>query len=173
MTVSLNLSDTLVDAVVAKLTAEMPARVATIRSESAAASEDASWLISPPAQIVPDGINEVAVTPTLVVMEGRTSKIEWSSIHEFIPWTQIHVVIFEEAIDRGVLARKLRRQARAVIESIWDSAPQQQLDSPAAPGTRIKMVSFDPGPAGRATQGNLGWRGTYVVTFLAQQLEGS
>jgi hypothetical protein len=167
VTLNLNWSETLVDALVAKLQAEMPARVQTIND---AVTDGVT--INPPAVVVADGLNEISQTPALIVLEGRTPRFEWEGGHGFISWTQLHVTIIEEAVARQVIARKLRRQARAVIESVWDSAPVQQLGAPAADGTRIKMLSADPGPANRWSSTGTGWRGFYVVTFLAQQIEG-
>jgi hypothetical protein len=143
------------------------ARVATIND---AVTDGVT--INPPAVVVADGLNEISQTPALIVLEGRTPRFEWEGTHGFISWTQLHVTIIEEAVARQVIARKLRRQARAVIESVWDSAPAQQLGAPAADGTRIKMLSADPGPANRWSSTGTGWRGFYVVTFLAQQIEG-
>jgi hypothetical protein len=170
MSVNLNLSETVMSAVAAKLAAQMPIRVSTI---NAALPFGDPATIQPPAQILVDHINEIQATPTLIVAEGPTLRPEWEGTHGFIAPIQIVVVIYEEAVDRQTLVMKLRRQARAVVESIWDGDPVEMLGPPAADGTTIRPTGINPGPLGGETATQLGgWRSVRVVTFLAKQLEG-
>lgn len=98
--------------------------------------------------------------------------------HSFISQTQLVVYVFAEDPDRARLDRRLKRYLRAVIESLWDDAPQQKLDgvSPNGIGTaavfNLVVQATRPGPVSQPDVEVAAWRSWMGVIFLAEQLEG-
>lgn len=161
-----------VDAIVHKLRQGMPARVAQINIE-----KDDGIVITAPAneQYYTSGQGDSAVVaPFFVVVEGP-SEFDGEGPHSFIIGGQYLVSIVEEDADRSTLGRKMQRQVRAIIETLWDDDPKEALAHPAdpdAPNVAYDLVPVRtfPGPVFDDDTPST-WRGIYRVLFQAKQLE--
>jgi hypothetical protein len=177
----LKLGEVIVDAAVAKLKAGMAARVATINADY----NDAAVIAAPKTT---GGSNPLdgsdyftaaqesfASTPAIFVMEGPATLDAGESPHEFITVTKLLVFVADQDANRQVLGKKLQRLARAVIEVIWDDAPQEKLTAVAPfanqdAAWRIHLESTTPGRVFEPSEGDE-LRGFYLIVFSAKQLE--
>lgn len=167
--VSLTGHDEVVAAVVAKLQANMPARILTI-------NQTATWgpQLATPGDVDyytsgVSSLDELPRAPAIIVAEGQTPMREGDGTHSFIEHTDILVYILEQDTDRGVLGTRLQRQARAVQEAVWDSDPMERLD--AAWSYRIFPKAITPGRV-FDPDADLMWRAFYLVIFESQQQQG-
>ena len=176
MTVSLKLAEPLVEAVKAKLILNMAARVATINDDASLPAITPA--LKPPAtsDFFTSGLSLMPPNqPAFVIAEGAMEIVpDTEGPHSFIAATEVAVYILEADPDRQQLGKRLTRQARAVIESLWDSDPKEALvkadGSPLA--YRLTPTRTAPGPVFDPDQETSFFRAWYLVTFLAEQLEG-
>src|SRR5690242_15632552 len=107
----------------------MPARVAAINSDAGLPSlnpplsePDESAYYTAPKNPMPPSM------PAIVVVDGNMDiSPESEGPHGFIGETEIGVFVLDEHADREVLVKRLQRLTRAVVESLWDSDPQERL----------------------------------------------
>lgn len=163
----------LVDAAIAKLQANMPARIQSINAErsdgiTCVAVDNARYFSSMKRQIPPPG-------PAVLVMDGAmTLDPRGEGPHSLLTNVKLGIYVLEEDSDEEKLARKLWRQTRAVIESLWDAAPQEQLAMPTGTGTaayKIVPMQTVPGPAFEPEGRGPALRQYYCVTFMLTRLE--
>lgn len=170
MTVRYQGAEVIVDAIVAKLKANMPQRAAAINTERAD-----SILIEPPADgdYYTAAVRTLGRAPAVLVMEGRTGlRTGAEGPHELMTDTRLAVYVYDEDGDEQRLGRKLQRQASAVVESLWDSDPKEQLAS--ADGLvawRLIPVESTPGAAFEPEGDGAPWRAFYLWVFLASRIE--
>jgi len=170
MTVRYQGPELVVDTIVAKLRANMPQRAAAINAEKADLI-----LIEPPADsdYYTAAPRTIGRAPAILVMEGRTSlPPRQEGPHSLMTQTLVAVYVLEEDGDEQRLGRKLQRQASAVIESLWDSAPAEQLAN--ASGTvafRIIPLESTPGPAFEPEGDGASWRQFYLWVFQINRIE--
>lgn len=171
MTATFKGSEVIVDAIVAKLKAEMATRVAAINTEkndgitiTAPASD--RYFVAAQRSIAPG-------SPAVLVMDGPMSRDgRGESFHEVPTVTRIGVWVRDEDFVEETLARKLQRLSRAVIESLWDGTPKEELYTGTtriawriAPEATIPGPAFDPDGAGT----NLA--AYYITIFQVNRLE--
>jgi hypothetical protein len=171
--VNLKLSEPLIEAAKTKLQANMPGRVATINADSSLPdiqpplkAPEASTYYTAPLSPMPPAM------PAIVVMDGALAIEPLSEgPHSFITNTQLGVFIVEEHQDRQVLGKRLQRLSRAVIESLYDGDPKEQLS--LADGTsafRLMPLRTEPGPVFDADRPDT-YRSFYLVIFMVAQVE--
>lgn len=176
MSISLVGHDVVVAAVVSKLKAGMPARIAALNQEST------SVILATPGDVDyytsgVSSLDELPRAPAIIVAEGNTPQREGDGPHSFLEHTDILVYILEQDTDRQVLGTRLQRQARAVQEAIWDDAPTERLPDPNSPtsGADWSLRIFPKGiTPGRVfdPDADLYWRAFYLVIFESQQQQG-
>lgn len=155
----------IVDATVAKLRRGMAERVSAINQDGTLVPLS-SPLLAPVAYYT-SGAQSIPVAPAIIVAAGPSEFGEWAA-HGYAHEPSIGVFILEADADRQALGRRLMRQARAVLETLWDDDPREALSGVAvriAPtGTRPGRV-FEP-------ETDDAWRGFYTVQFNALAYEG-
>jgi hypothetical protein len=161
---SLRLGEYAVELAKAKLQANMPSRVADINADASLPRIDP--LLSDQHTYYTSGLESIPGTPAIIIAEGPASFGE-EGPHTLTLDLEIGVWVLEADPDRQVLGKRLQRQTRAVIESLWDSQPQEQLDSKAF---RIMPTRTQPGRVFEPDQVDQ-WRGFYLTVFNVQQIE--
>jgi len=164
--------EALVDAVIAKLQANMAARVAAINAEkddgiTIVAPDNSRYFASAKRQIPPPG-------PAVLVMDGRMGlDARGEGPHTLSTTTSIGVYMLEEDADEETLARKLWRQSRAIVESLWDDQPKEQLLNADGSllGWKILPTRTTPGPAYEPEGKGPSLRQFYLTTFTVSRLE--
>lgn len=167
MTVSLNLSEVIIDAAIAKLNAGIAARIATLN----AAKNDSVTLVAP-VNIYPFGKPQglLADFPAYVVtVYGESPVYEKEGAHSFIYSEGIAVMVAEQDPDRERLGRKLLRHQRVIIETLWDDAPREALTNSAF---TLEPVKHIPGPIFEPNDDSPVYEGYFIQVFIARQLEG-
>lgn len=165
MTATLKLHETLIVAAIAKLKAGMAARVATINAEKA----DGITLTVPGSDdFYYGGVGEIPRAPAVVVTVGD-DQFDKEGPHSLLAVMQLLVYVIDEDPDRQRLARRLHRQTRAVIETLWDDAPQEALTGSAY---TLRLVGGKAGPVeAPEPDGRSPWRAGRLVVFAATQAE--
>src|SRR6266498_2222594 len=166
---NLRLAEPLVEAVKVKLQANMDARIATINADPSLpridpplkTPDDSAYYTAPLSPMPPS-------MPGIVVMDGALSlDPSGEGPHSLSTQTQIGVFVMDEHFDRQVLGKRLQRLTRAVIESLWDSSPQEQLSTAA---WRIIPLRTEPGPVFDTDRQDT-FRSFYLTIFTVSQLE--
>lgn len=169
MTVALGLGETIVDAAILKLASGAAARCAAINAEK----NDAITIEAPPAEsIIPFGsvAGPIQTAPCYIVtLFGESPVYQGEGAHGFIYGEQLAVMVLEEDPDRQRAGRKLLRQQRAVIETLWDDAPREQLDGAAF---LLQPVRHIMGPTFEPTADVSAYRTYLIQIFTARQYEG-
>lgn len=162
---TLDLGEAVIDGVIAKLSAGMPARIAAINAET---PDD--WVLEPPAEYYFGGVSEIPAAPAAIIFQLPTDgEHEAEGPHSFVWIADIGVAIVEEDYDRQRLARKLLRQVKAVAEVLWDDEPREQLQDGAF---HLKFVRDDPGPVQEPTAEGSFWRAMHIAIFRVRSYEG-
>lgn len=172
---SLRMDEILVESIIAKLqgvggvNSGWPGRANEINTEKG----DDIYIAAPDVGAYYEGrMNELPATPACFVLAGQGSYREQGN-HSLLTSYDIYVHIVDSDVNGPRLARRLMRQARAVLEVLYDDTPMEQTYVQGAVGSvaayRIFPKSSIPGavfePSGE------GWRGTYVFVFRAEQEE--
>jgi hypothetical protein len=170
--VSIKGGEVLVDALVAKLKAGIPARLNLINAEY-----DDGLSLDAPKAFYTSGLSAIPEAPALIVAEGPMNvDPELETPHGITTDTMLGVYILEQDPDRQLLGKRLQRQARAVQEAAWDDAPQEQLVAVNGPRSgqvcayKLMVEGTQPGRVFDPDTDD-SWRGFYLVTFRATQLE--
>ena len=163
---SLKLGEPLVEAVKAKLQFNMPSRVAAINADSTLPPIPSDLLVPDETSYYTSGLQAIPAAPALIIAEGPTAFSE-SGPHTLMTDTEVGVWVLEADPDRQVLGKRLQRQTRAVIESLWDSPPLEQLTTTAY---RIFPTRTQPGRVFEPDQDD-SWRAFYLTIFSVQQIE--
>lgn len=170
MTEFKGLGEVVVDAVIGKLQNGWADRAGAINT----AYNDMVQITAPGVGDYFEGrMSQVAVTPAVFVIAGP-AKFNEQGAHSMTVEYEINVHIVEEAQTGPLLARRLLRQARAVIECLYDDPPQEAAyirgQTTVIGPYRIFPKRVVPGvvfqPSGDDT-----WRGTYLIVFTCQQEE--
>lgn len=169
MPITLKLGEAIVDAAIAKLVNGAAARCAAVNTE-----KNDSIVIEAPAQadIIPFGspAGPLQKAPCYVVTTfGESPVYQSEGPHGFFYGEQVAVMILEEDPDRQRVGRKLLRQQRAVIETLWDDPPREALEGSAF---MLKPFRHLPGPTFEPTNDVSAYRSYLIQIFLATQLEG-
>lgn len=175
----LKLNEAVVDAVVAKLKNGWPARAAAINAATAddlaiSAPRLAGGAALDGSDFYKSGYGSIPQAPACFVVEGPAEFTE-EGAHGFIFMPMILVRVLEEAADRQQLATKLRRQARCVIEVLYDDAPREVLFEAGTQtilAHRIFPIEAAPGPTFRPENETDLFRSHYDVIFRVEQSEG-
>lgn len=170
----LGLGEPIVDAVIAKLQAGVPARIATINAADTngvtvtAPSDDDYYF---------GGADQIPRAPAYIVTEGRPADgalYENEGPHSFIYADTIVVAVYDEDVDRQHLARKLLRHKRAIIEAVWDDDPKERLADANGNSVafHIAPITHEPGPVlDPEDTGSQTWRGYHAVVFTTRKAE--
>lgn len=163
---TLKLGEVVVDAVLAKLQAGYANRVSEINAEKA----DAIVISAPdPSDFYFAGVSELPRAPAVIVTQLPTDgEHEPEGPHSFTWSGDIAVVAYDTDTDRSHLARRLQRHVRAIVEILWDDAPQEGL---AGSAFYVKFVRDDPGPVSSAQDTGSVWSGMHVAVFRCSQAE--
>jgi hypothetical protein len=162
---SLKLGEFAVEAVKAKLIANMDSRIAAINTDASIPTLDPP-LVSPLAYYT-SGIESIPDAPAIIIADGPAQFGEEGPHTLILDPIEIGVWVLEADPDRQILGKRLQRQTRAVIESLWDSPPQEQLNANAF---RIFPTRTQPGRVFEPDQVD-SWRGFYLTIFAVQQIE--
>jgi hypothetical protein len=173
---SLKLGEPLVEAVKAKLQANVAARIEAINNDAALPILTPSLKVPADVDYYTSGLAAIPRAPAYVIAEGPMEvSPDTEGPHSFISQTEIGVWILEEDKDRQLLGKRLQRQVRATMEALWDSAPQEALakadGSPLA--FRLIPLRTQPGRVFDPDQQTEMWRGFYLTIYQVEQLEGS
>lgn len=164
MTVTLKLSEVVIDLMIAKLQAGLASRVATINTEKA----DGITITAPADSQIFLGFPDVEPSePSIFLLELPGADYTEEGPHGFQFTTDIAVVVYDLESDRQRLGRKLLRQARAATEVLWDDSPAEKLDATAF---HLKVIRHDPGQI-FPQQFQSHWTGVYGVVFRVWQIE--
>ena len=161
---SLKLTEAIATAMIAKLREGMPARIAQINDQFG----DEVVMRPPDDDHYFDGrMKNLAKTPAIFVMEGPTIFNQEGS-HSFLTSTEMRVYVFESDQNGILLARRLRRQTRAMIETLWDDPPLARLE-----GSAYSLVPrrTSPGVALTNPESPDAWQSFNVTVFRAEQEE--
>lgn len=166
----MRLDEVIIDAVVAKLQAGWPDRIGQINAEK----NDRIVCLAPPNELYFVGrMSQIPGAPAVFVLSGAGSFVEQGA-HSMTSRYEVHVHVVDQAQTGPELARRLMRQARAVLEVLYDDPPQEKLwvagTTDVLSAFRIFPIRTVPGSVFSPT-GNEGWRGTYVIVFRAEQEE--
>lgn len=148
---SLQLTELLIEAALHKLKQGLPARIATINAEAGPASAHTEVTISVPSDddYYPFGSDQIPRCPAIVVTEGSDgAEFTGEGPHSLSVQQQIHVAVIDEDPQRQRLGYKLLRLRRAVIETMWDDDPKEQLPNPeggAAAAYHLQVERVIPG----------------------------
>jgi hypothetical protein len=167
---ALSLTEPLIDAAIAKLRQNVPARIAAINGEYADAvvarpPQDGDYYFG--------GMSDLARAPAVIVTDGGTGDQDVTAEegpHSLGASFDLLCFLVEEDTDRQRLARRLLRLERAVIESLWDSDPREQLVVVRQGVERrvyIRPVRLVPGPVFEPAQGSSMYRQWRAVVFRA------
>lgn len=161
---TLRLGEYTVELVKAKLQANMASRIAVINT-------DPTLPVLDPPLAIPDsyytsGLQSIPDAPAIIIAEGPASFSE-EGAHTLKLDIEVGVWVLESDPDRQLLGKRLQRQTRAVIESLWDSQPQEALDQIAY---RIFPTRTQPGRTFDPDQ-NDNYRGFYLTIFNVEQIE--
>lgn len=165
---SLRLSEVIVDAAIAKLRNGAGARCAAVNVEK----NDGITIEAPaPSDIYPFGApGPIQKAPAYIITPfGESPGYQGDGPHGFIYGDMLAIMILEEDPDRERVGRKLLRQQRAVIETIWDDPPREQLEGSAY---TIQPARHILGPTFEATDDISSWRAYLIQIFSVQQQEG-
>jgi hypothetical protein len=158
----------IVDALVAK--ANMPQRLLAINAEKAD-----RILLEPPADsdYYTAAVRTIGRAPAILVMEGTTTfPPGQEGPHSLMLNTRVAVYVLEEDSDEQRLGRKLQRQSSAVVESLWDSPPAEQLaDANGVVAWRIFPIESIPGPTFEPEGEGASWRQLFLWIFEVRRLE--
>lgn len=169
---NLKLGEQLVELVVAKLKAGMAARITTINADAtlqAYARGDFQLDTPKASSYYTSGLSTIPEAPAIIVAEAPAEFGE-EGPHSFLTRTQIAVWILEQDPDRQRLGKKLQRQSRAVMETLWDDDPKEALVS-GGWAFRIFPTRTQPGRVFEPTEED-SWRALYLVLFVVQAQEG-
>lgn len=171
---TLQLSERVIDAAIAKLKAGMAARVTAINAEFAD-----SYAITVPGtnDFYPFGVDLLPRAPAVVVTDGGSP--EGPGFHQEGPVSfeyqvLLAVLVWEEATDRETLGRKLLRQHRAVIETLHYDDPAAQLTVTVGATTNrpyIKPFRELPGDVFQPTGDESMWRASRITVFTVSKRE--
>lgn len=169
MPVALGLSEVMIDAAIAKLVNGAAARCAAVN-----AGKNDSISVEAPAQadIIPFGspAGPLQKAPAYVVTTfGESPVYQPEGAHGFMYSDTIAVMILEEDPDRQRVGRKLLRQQRAVIETLWDDHPREALAGAAFLFQPVRHVA---GPTFEPTHDVSQYRSYLIQLFTARQQEG-
>jgi hypothetical protein len=142
------LTEDVLDAAVVKLKAGLTARIAAINNDKL----DGITLGTPLEQDfylggaanVPSGR-----TPAYIITDGGTGEsggFSEEGAHELRYNFQLVVFMLDEDLDRQRLARRLLRLERAVIETLWDDVPEEQLVCANGTHPHLWPARLQPGP---------------------------
>lgn len=162
---SLKLGEYAVELVKAKLQLNMASRVAAINSDATLVTLPAP--LAAPVAYYTSGLESIPDAPAIIIAEGPSNFAEEGSHTLLLDPIEIGVWVLEADPDRQILGKRLQRQTRAVIESLWDSSPLEQLTPNAF---RIMPTRTQPGRVFEPDQADA-WRGFYLTIFNVQQIE--
>jgi hypothetical protein len=174
MTTRLKLGENITEGVTAKLKAGWAARAAVVNSDWA---DDVVIAAPDPTLFFGGRVQNLPACPACFVMEGQTT-FQGEGATYLLSSTEVLVYVFDEDYDGPRLAKRLQRQVRAVIETVYADAPAKQVVSvgpfasdPSNAIFQITPVRTIPGTVFQPEAGDQ-WRAFYVVVFKAQQDEG-
>lgn len=169
----LKLGENITDSVIAKLKAGWAARATRINSQFA----DEIIIAKPDDSLFfPGRVHNLPACPACFVMEGITT-FQGEGATFLLSSMEVLVYVVDEDFDGPRLAKRLQRQVRAVIETIFADAPVKQVTSvgPWAAATnsifQILPLRTIPGTVFQP-EANDQWRASYTIVFRAQQDEG-
>lgn len=164
---TLGLGEPVIDAIIGKLRNGLPARLAAINSRFAdgitcgAPADDDYYL---------GGATLIPRAPSIIVAQAPTDgEHEAEGPHSFVWVADFIVAVIDEDADRAQLARRLLRQCRGIVETIWDDPPQEALTNAAF---HIEFVRDDPGPVQDPADDTSMWRAMHLVMFRVRRSEG-
>lgn len=168
---ALRLEEVAIDAIIAKLQAGWGDRIGQINAEK----NDGIVCLGPDASsFYPGKMREVPIWPACFVLPAPT-KFNEQGAHSMTTKQQINVWVCENGESGPILARKLLRQVRAVIECLYDDAPQEAAfvagSSTKIGPYRLFPKETRPGAVFQQPQGDQPWKGSTMVVFTAEQEE--
>jgi hypothetical protein len=168
---SLKLEEVAIDAIIAKLQAGWGDRIGQINAE-----KNDGIVCNPPdpSSFYPGKMQQVHAWPACFVLPAPT-KFNEQGAHSMTTKQQINVWVCDHGESGPILARRLLRQVRAVIECLYDDAPQEAAYV-AGSTSRIAVYRLfpketRPGAVFQQPQGEQPWVGSTMVVFTAEQEE--
>lgn len=177
---TLQLTEILIEAAIAKLREGLPARIAAINTEHGPASGMTDIVLGVPSEsdIYPFGIDgDPSRFPSFIVGQAPAgSDFSQEGAHSLVVSTQLVVAVVDADSDRQRLGYKLIRHERAIIETIWDDEPQERLANPDPnAGTEaaysIVPEATRPGRALTHDENASLWLDMQVIYFRAYRVE--
>lgn len=164
--------EAIIDAAVAKLQANMTARVATINSEDTVgvtiAAPDNAQYYTASQRLYPPG-------PCIVVFDGRVGLKpgRQEGPHEVMTETTVGVYVIDQDMDEQNLNRKLQRLNAAAIESLLDGTPVEQLNDSGGNqiAWRIAFRESQASPVFHPDSDGAPLRASRVTVFSVTRLE--
>lgn len=174
MTVFLG-SEVITAAVKAKLQANMPTRVEAINVEknddvTVAVPDINRYFTAARRLIAPGGSAILIMDGPMTILRGG------EGFHSLSTVTKVGVWVMDEDADEERLSLRLLRLTRAVIESLWDGDPKEQLNySDGTPQLAWKLWPEQtvPGTPYQPEGPGSNLREFYLTVFAASRLEGS
>lgn len=167
---SLRLDEVVVDATIAKLQAGWATRAGQISAEK----DDGIVCVAPDASLFFKGrMPQLPDWPACFVLAGPAAFRE-EGPHGMISTLELYVWVCESDETGPLLATRLMRQARAILEVLFDDDPKEALyvagSDTVLSAYRIFPLRTTPGVVFEPS-GQDGWRGSYLITFRAEQIE--
>jgi hypothetical protein len=170
----LKLGEILTESIIAKLQQYMPGRCQAINQFFG--NQDITQIQAPANENYHGGrVADIAVIPSIYVLEGP-AKFAAEGGHGLITETEMLIHIADGDQTGPLLAKRLQRQVAAIIESLWDDAPQEALlvqsgpfsGQPSAfrlwPQRTIPGDVFEPDAEHK-------WKAMYTLVWNCRQVE--
>jgi len=167
---ALRLEEITLQAVIAKLQAGWSQRIAQINEEKS----DEVYCEPPlPESFYIGRMQMLDVFPACFVLPGPTAFREQGA-HSMTTRQQVNIWVCERGESGPVLAKRLLRQVRAVIEVLYDDAPQEAAyvaNTTTVGPYRLFPKETRPGAVFQQPEGEQPWKGATMIVFTAEQEE--
>ena len=165
MTISLKGGELVLDAIVTKLQANLPGRIAAVNQ----AHDDFNLAVPLTKSYFVGKVQQVPVAPAMFVISDAINFKTTEGTHALSFDMDVCVYVLESAQTGPELERRMLRQAKCVIEALWDDTPMEALTGSAyriVPKRARPGTPFNPSGRNRDT-----WRQFYCLVFTAQQFD--
>jgi hypothetical protein len=145
-----------------KLQVNLPGRIAAINVEM---DDDLTMIAPNDSSYFTGRMADFPDCPAIFVMEGPT-RFKQEGPHGLLSAIQVLVYVFESGQTGDHLSKRLQRQVRSVIESLYEGEPRERTANGfnLTPERTVPGLSFKPDSPHE-------WRGYYTVIFKVEQLE--
>lgn len=166
---NLRLEEVTVDAVIAKLRTGWSDRIGQINAEK----NDGIVCEAPDYEsYYPGRMQQLGVFPACFVLAGPTQFREQGA-HSMTTKQNVLVWVCDRGETGPIIARRLLRQVRCVVEVLYDDAPQEAAyvaGTQVVGPYRLFPKETRPGPVFQP-EGQQTWNGSTLIVFTAEQEE--